>query len=606
MNINEETEELWLLFEQDGLRSLDEAEQHLLALESASDSAADLNGLYRALHSLKGNARVMGLSALEGLTHKTEDLVGLCRDGVCALSEETFEAVLEAADVLREVVPEAVADRGDISADRVAHLVERLAEMVAVFDVEGARDAASDSDGAVFDDDMGIDIDFDFDFEALPEEPEAAPEPEVNSASEGASAPALAAAPEPSPRKDGPVRRDAVIQVRSSKIQELLSIASDLGLSTDSLLAHPGITKLREESEDVTEQAHRLRRLMRDLRFSAAGLALVPVNELFAKVRRMGRDLGRQTGKNFDVILEGEDTEIDKSLVDALSDPVLHIIRNAIDHGIETPEERAAKGKSPKGRLVVSASYSGNEVLIVFSDDGKGLDTERIREKALARGLISDSSALDDKAINQLIFHPGFSTKESVSELSGRGVGMDVVNESIKGLRGRIDLDSVPGQGTSLAVYLPLTLAFADALVVEIGKYLYAVPLESVGRIFLPTDEDWVLNSADGVEYLRVKSKTIPVVWLTGAARRAGDDERRQPVVTVRSSAGEIALPVDLLRGTEQITMRPLDRFSREHPAASSCGILSNGDIAMTLDCERLATSHTEKSRRRVAESVSR
>ena len=602
---SDEKNEIWLLFEQDGTRSFDEAEGHLLGLETDASSATDLNGLYRALHSLKGNARVMGLHRLEGITHKIEDLVGICRDRGVKLEGELFTVVLEACDILSGDFPNTVTHRSDISAEKVEGVSARLDSALGSLRSDDEQDAADDDEeGAVFDGGPAIDFDFDFDFDIDVTEPE--PEMSVTSedtapketadarpAAETSDASTKEAAGGQSSGDDtGTTRRDTLIQVRSSKIQELLSIASDLGLSTDSLLANPGIVALREESEDVTEQAHRLRRLMRDLRFSAASLALVPINELFAKVRRIARTLARSTGKQFEIVFDGEDTEIDKSLVDSLSDPVLHIVRNAIDHGIESPEDRAETTKRPKGCIHVSASYSGNEVLIVFSDDGRGIDPRVIERKAIDRGLIPVDHNLADDALQRLVFHPGFSTRDAVSELSGRGVGMDVVNESVKKLRGRVELMSTVGKGTSLSIYLPLTLAFADALVVEVGSFLYAVPLENVGRIFLPELGDWSHNSADGIEYVEVKSTTVPVVWLDGAERRSANDDARQPIVTVRSNAGEMALPVDVLRGTEQITMRPLDRFSAGHPAASSCGILSNGDIALTLDCERLMSFH--------------
>ena len=630
--IRDDKAEIWLLFEQDGVRALDEAEQHLLALEEAPHDESELNGLYRALHSLKGNARVMGLPRLEALTHKTEDVVGFARDKTVVLEGEVFQAVLETCDVVRRAFPDLVTARSDIPEEAVGTASDRLAKLLATLDPGEEKQPSYDAEGDLFDCDFDVELDFDFDAvtavdgvknadtevqaateptvetgavaegQPVPEVREVAPEPRPVEAPTKAAPPALemsatgepskeAASSERDPGTDRMVAvpRDALIQVRSSKIQELLSIASDLGLSTDSLLANPGIVALREESEDVTEQAHRLQRLMRDLRFSAASLALVPVNDLFMKVRRIGRDLARNTGKAFSLTFDGEDTEIDKSLVDALGDPVLHILRNSVDHGIETAEERRASNKNEKGRIEVSASYSGNEIQIIFSDDGRGIDPEKIAEKAIRKGLIPVDHNLDDASLQRLIFHPGFSTKENVSQLSGRGVGMDVVKETIKRLRGRIEINSTAGQGTALSIYLPLTLAFADALVVEIGSYLYAVPLENVGRIFLPETGDWATNSADGVEYVQLKNSTIPVAWLEGARRLKKEESQRQPIVTVRSSSGEMALPVDVLRGTEQITMRPLDRFSARHPAASSCGILSNGDIALTLDCERLA-----------------
>ena len=554
----QELEELWLLFESDGSRSLDEAERHVLELVNDACNIEGIQGLGRAIHSLKGNVRAMGLNGLEDLLHILEAIVGACQEGELILIEEPLDAVCEAIDTLRLWIPEIVRTRADMSEAALASIRTRLYAAT-----DHAPRVASNLGSVLFDNSFSnVKLDFDLDTDT----PDAA-----------------RARPTPSP----PTTRDTFIQVRASKIRELLSIASDLGLSADTFLAHPIVQSMNEDSESLTEQAHRLRRLMRDLRFSAAGLALVPMGELFAKIRRTALELSRGTSRAFEVVFEGEETELDKSLLDGLADAVVHIVRNAVDHGFETREERLKMGKEVRGRLTVSASYSGNEVRIAFADDGRGLDPELIRAKAIRRNIIPPELELNDEAIYRLILEPGFTTRETVTDLSGRGIGMDVVNESIKALRGRIQLLSRLGQGTTVVLHLPLTLAFADALVVESGRYVYAIPLESVGRIFVPKSESWVSNSADSTCLLRLHDRTIPVCWLEGYPRE-NQPLYAHPVVTTRTSMGEVALPVERLRGTEQITIRPLSRYSSQHPAASACGILSNGEVATTLDCERL------------------
>lgn len=571
---NSITEEEWLLFEQDGLRTLNECENYISSLEDGSgDVSENLNGLYRALHSIKGNARVMELSHLEGLAHAAEDLVGLCRDGISAFEGVVMELVLETSDLLGCLLPEVISQRADVNPRRVMSIIERIGLLVACFAPH--RVSSSDPDGEIFESSEPVDFDFQFltdEYDDPPIQSEEIPSPGEQKSS----------------IKEGSSHSDTLLHIRSSKIQEILSIASDLGLSTDALLAHGEMLSLRQRSEEITELAHRLTRLMRDLRFSAAGLALVPVNELFVKIRRISRELARTTGKQFQMVFAGEDTEIDKSLVDALADPVLHIIRNAVDHGLESSEERDITGKAQKGRLSVDASYSGNEVLLTFTDDGKGLDTEAIERKAIERGVISADHNLSEGGVHRLIFHPGLSTKSAISELSGRGVGLDVVNQTIKDMRGRIDLSSKKGEGTTLRLFLPLTLAFADALIVEIGAHLYAIPLESVARIFLPEDEHWLTNRADQSDYVQVKNAVVPVIWLGAPHAAQNSSKIRTPVVCVKNSNGEYGLPVTALRGTEQVTIRPLDRFARNHPAVAACGILSSGEVASTLNCEGL------------------
>ena len=630
---SDEIDELWLLFEQDASRSLDEAEDALLALQgSDADAESLLNQLYRGLHSIKGNARAMGLEAIEGFTHRAEDLVALCRDGTASMQGDVLDAVLESVDGLRRVVPSAVAERRDITidADNGLHaLYDKLQELVHLLDTSGARDAATDEDFLLFDE---------MDFSDEPGPSEAPPPPadlgpveaEAGIATtpanvaptDGAPAPSSepaatttdadsAAAPSSSKSPSGgdsvpepaaksvpersapaPARKakssevsedESYIQVKAGRVRELLALASDLGLAADVVVTDRRVQKSAEDFEALAEKLLRLKRLTRDLRFASSSLALVPVSTLFTRLRRVARDLARQTGKAFDVHVFGDTTEVDRFLIDQLYDPMMHIMRNAVDHGLEDAQQRARANKPAKGRIELRASSAGQGVVLEIRDDGAGLNRDAILDKARRRGLVEEDAEPADEAVWRLIMAPGFSTKEAVSNLSGRGVGMDVVNQTIQRLRGSLQIRSETGRGSTFRLQLPVTLAFADVLLVDVEERAYAIPLESIRRILTPTERDFIRSSADSGEFVRSGDHAIPVVRLNAQSREA-----TPTVVAIRTSQGEFAVPVAHVLGTEQVTLRPLNNLLSRIKGAAACGLMANGEVAVTLDCEQL------------------
>jgi len=318
----------------------------------------------------------------------------------------------------------------------------------------------------------------------------------------------------------------------------------------------------------------------------------VAVSGVCQRVGRVVRDTAMRTGKEVELVLEGEETEIDKVMVDALQDPLVHVLRNAIDHGIELPEERVAQGKSRVGRIVLSASHQGGEVSIEVSDDGAGIKRDRVRERAESRGLIQPGAELSDDETLSLVFAPGFSTKETVDELSGRGVGMDVVKTTITGLRGRVGLKSTEGRGSRLTMTMPLTLAFVESMVVRERDRLFALPIEKVFEVFKAEASQISRNSADGQTLVKVRGTMVPVLWLhrfwsdtTGVPT---DDVDGRILVVVQTSHGEFALPVDALLGNQQVMLKPLRGPLAGIRAAAGCGMLRTGDVALAIDCEQL------------------
>ncbi len=398
-------------------------------------------------------------------------------------------------------------------------------------------------------------------------------------------APTPEAAPSKRARSDG-----EFLRIDARKLSLVLDLASEIALASGAVTHHPELEQL--ELEGFSAAAHKLEVLIRELQNEVSAMRLVPVAGVFNRMQRVVRDTARRTGKQVELVLMGEDTEIDKVMVDSLHDPLVHIVRNAVDHGIELPDERRARGKNPVGQLVLEASHQGGEVNVQVRDDGRGLDRARIRQKALERGLLDERTQLDDQELLNLVFLPGFSTKQEVSELSGRGVGMDVLKTTIEGLRGRVHIESKEGRGSAVHMTVPLTLAFVEAMVVRARERLFALPIEKVSEVFKVERQQLSRNSADESTTLRVRDRLIPLLWLHRFYGEPANDRDEQVegkvVVVVQNSRGSVALPVDALLGNQPVMLKPMRGPLANVRAAAGCGMLRSGDVALALDCERL------------------
>jgi two-component system chemotaxis sensor kinase CheA len=381
------------------------------------------------------------------------------------------------------------------------------------------------------------------------------------------------------------------LRINADKIARLMDLVGELSLSVSETVHSPDLCGV--ELSEFENSAHRLKMVVREMQDAAADLRLVPIGEVFRRMRRMVRELERQTHKKIDLVLEGEETEIDKVVVDRLYEPLVHVVRNSADHGLESPAERAAAGKPETGRITLAAAQVGGEIQITVADDGRGLNRERILARARERGLVGPAETPDDASLWKVVFQPGFSTAETVTHLSGRGVGMDVLNSAMKELRGRIAIDSAPGRGTRVILSIPLTLAFLDCLVMRVGARLYATPVDVVNEVFRPENRHIGRVSADhGAEIVKVRDELIPICRLqTFYGEETGDlpslDE--QIVVVFNTSAGRIGLPVDEMLDQQQVVMKPLLGQLEKIRASFGCALLGTGEVAIVLDCERLA-----------------
>jgi two-component system chemotaxis sensor kinase CheA len=312
----------------------------------------------------------------------------------------------------------------------------------------------------------------------------------------------------------------------------------------------------------------------------------VPISNLFGRFRRLVHDLQRETGKHFELVTRGEATELDKTIIERLADPLIHVIRNAADHGLETPDERRAAGKPETGRLVLEARHSGAEVVVTVSDDGRGIDREKVRAKAEQAGLIQPGAAVSDAELLQMIFQPGFSTAAQVTSLSGRGVGMDVVKRTIEGLRGAIDITSEPGRGSAVSLRIPLTLAIIDGLLVRVGQARYVAPLAAVEEcVELSREQD--LRSA-GRSLVSLRDEFVPFLRLREVFGLTGEPEPHQKVVVVSTGDSRVGLVVDQIIGDHQTVIKSLSKLHADVETFSGATILGDGGVALILDVPHL------------------
>ncbi|MFL6608488.1 MAG: chemotaxis protein CheA [Pseudomonas sp.] len=379
--------------------------------------------------------------------------------------------------------------------------------------------------------------------------------------------------------KDG-----AYVRVNADKLDELINLVGEL------VIASAGASLLARtcQNDPLQEATSSVSGLVEEILDGALRLRMIPIGETFNRFRRVVRDVSQELGKDIDLIISGAETELDKTVVEKIGDPLMHLLRNAMDHGIETAEARQAAGKPAKGHLHLNAYHDSGSIVLEIADDGAGLNRDRILEKAHERGLIAQGANLTDQEIYNLIFEPGFSTAQAVTNLSGRGVGMDVVKRNITLLRGTVDLDSQPGKGTVVRIRLPLTLAIINGFLVGIGQSTYVIPLDMVQECIELSEDDGIASREQG--YLDLRGEVLPLVYLRDHFHHEGPASRRQNVVVVRYAELKAGLVVDDLLGEFQTVIKPLGKLFGALRGISGSTILGSGAVALILDVPALLT----------------
>lgn len=604
-------EELLQDFLQEASDLLSDVDNKLVDLEKMPDDHGLLNEIFRGFHTVKGGAGFLNATELVTLCHLTESLFDKLRNGELELTANLMDVIMAATNGVREMFGElgqAVqpqpADPLVISALRSALEGESPAPVVAP--VERPRVAAAASAPAA-----GGEPDWNALHSAVTGQPATIPtQGEVITKEETEAAPLpadLSVTPSPvvapaarratdqpsgqaaAGRRAEERGRENTIRVDTSRLDQVLNLSGEIGL-TKNRLTSLRVDILAGKNDSETLQAldqavSQLDLLVSDLQNSVMKTRMQPIGRLFQKYPRIARDLARQLGKDVELVLSGEETEVDKTMIEDLADPLIHLIRNAVDHGVEMPAERQAAGKPVKSLVRLEARQEGDHIVLIIADDGKGMSAERIRAKAVEKGLVSEEEAnmLDERQSLNLIFLPGFSTMAQVSAVSGRGVGMDVVKTNIHKLNGSIEIRSEPGKGSVFIISLPLTLAILPVLLVLLGDQPFALPLSMVREI-LPIDQSRI-QEVGGKETLVVRGEVLPVISL---ASMLGWPLERYPEygVFMQTTERSFILGVDSFAGRDDAVIKSLEDFRPKGVAGVTT--LSNGQIVLILDMKEL------------------
>jgi two-component system chemotaxis sensor kinase CheA len=544
--------ELLAIYLEDARGQLESLDHALLSLERDGLDPAVVAGVLGPLHTLKGNSGMLGFSSVKEYVHRLEDIFAGVSGGSLDIGAEIFDSLFAGASALRDAIEQAC---------RTGSEVRDLSPEIAALD---ALLASADED--------------------VPEAPFAAP---------------LAAVPEAAPSPGQALKpvdtryvaaRSSTVRVDFSQLDHLLNLVGELIIFRTKLdevgreLA--GRLGGREEGRDLVAAVQQVAGVSAQLQETVMDIRMLPIRHVFERFPRLVRDLARQQGKRVELIMEGEATRVDKAIIDQIGEPLLHMIRNSLDHGIETPAVRVARGKTPTGTILLSAAQESNHVLITIMDDGAGIDAQVVRRKAITRGLLKGDESLAERDLVQLIFSQGFSTAEQVGELSGRGVGLDVVLKSIERLNGLVEVETVPGVGSKFIIELPLTLAIISALLVESAGRTFAVPLAPVIESLKLTGRD--IRSINGRETLRLRDRIIPLIRLADFFELppAPPSERQYAVIVGRGDK-RVGLVVDRLRGQQEVVIKPVDTAIAGASAAialAGATIMGDGRVVLILD----------------------
>ena len=570
---------------------IEKIEQGFLAWEDVSNGSEMLAELFRNIHSLKGNCGFLGYNDLEILSHRVETVLAGVKEGESLVGEKPEGVFLQIVDVLRDAIA-AIVDggKGDITGlpGYIALLQEITRRPLGQILVD---------EGIVTEDQVQEAIDRqEIDRESgILAKPIGEELINMGLAEPAEVASALARQKERSPipvdeavAKSNSAKKKAVarqdIRVDLDKLDSLINLIGEMVIAENMLIHNPDLAGL--EMESFTKAAQQMRKLVKELQEMAMQIRMIPVSGLFRKMIRLVHDLSAKSGKKVDLQLIGEETELDKTVIETITDPLVHILRNSLDHGLEPPEERLRTGKDQTGTLVLSARHEEGEIWITISDDGRGLNRDKIIAKAISSGLIEgDGSDLTDAKVFRMIFQAGLSTAEKITDISGRGVGMDVVKQNLAKIRGKVDVHSKLGQGTRVDLRIPLTLAIIDGMLVRVGQEKCIVPILAIKESFRPTSKDITLTPSRD-ELIRVRESFYPTLRLHKVLGKEPDSTRLEDgiLIVLENHGTTICLFVDEILGQQQTVIKGLSDYIGNPVGIAGCTILGNGDVCLILD----------------------
>jgi two-component system chemotaxis sensor kinase CheA len=618
----DEMQEIMEDFLIEAFEMIEQLDQDLVELESNPDDLELLNKIFRVAHTIKGSGSFLNLDVLTKLTHHMEDILNKARKSELKITPDIMDVILESVDMMKALL-ENIRDNGtdvtdDINIDPVVAKLDAISKGKAV---SNSDDSAEEETEEVEDDISEADLE-----NMTPEEVEAEIErllkqraeedkklreemKKENSSENKSDTPKeekqvpKKQETKPTPKKEEPKKSvpakkssnvEQTIRVDVNRLDNLMNLIGELVLSKNRLIKIYNDVEERYEGEHFLDELNQvvssISIVTTDLQIAVMKTRMLQIGKVFNKFPRVIRDLSRELGKKVNLIIKGEDTELDKSIIEEIGDPLMHMIRNSVDHGIESPEERIAAGKPEVGTVELKAYNEGNQIVIEIADDGRGMDPDMLKSKALEKGLISEKEAdmMSDKEAFMLIFKPGFSTAAKITNVSGRGVGMDVVKTNVEKLNGIIEVDSTPGEGSVFKIKIPLTLAIIQALLVAAQEELFAIPLANVIETVRITTED--ISAVEGKSVLKLRDEVLPLVNMSDIFKieKILGNNQYLYVVVLGVGASKVGLIVDGLIGQEEIVIKSLGEYLKGIEGIAGATIRGDGKVTLIVDVAAL------------------
>ena len=561
----EENRDLLTEFHAEALDHLAQIEAALLQLENNPTDAEAISSIFRSFHTIKGVSGFLQLTPMNTLTHEVESLLDLVRNNKLALTSTIITEMLRSRDAIQALVGQITValEKGELPTEiiPVGHLIVAVKTLAAGGAVAPAAPVVPEAPSQVA---------------AVPEAaPAAAAVPAQTMLQQAA-----AAAHDTGARKSGGT---STIRVNTEKLDSLMDVVGELVIVQSQLLE--SARNLTGNSNALMRNLSQVTRITKELQHTSMSLRMIPVKATFQKMERLARDLARDCSKKVNFVVEGEDTELDRTVVEEISDPLIHMVRNSLDHGLEQAEERLKAGKPEHGKVQLKAYHQGSNIVLEISDDGRGIDGSKVLAKAIKQGLVGEGQNLSKEEILNLIFLPGFSTAEKVTSISGRGVGMDVVRRNIEKLRGKIEIESEVGKGSRFRIILPLTMAIIDGLIVKVGEDRFILPTTSVKMAYRPAAESLSTVQGRG-EVLDLRGKILPLHRLH--QKFSIEPKAHNPsdgiVVVVEHSGRVSGLLVDEMVSKQEVVIKSLGALMQGLPGVAGGAILGDGNIALILD----------------------
>lgn len=589
MELDDEMKDVLKDFLQESFENLDRVDSELIELEEQPDNRELLSSIFRSMHTIKGTCGFFGFDKLEKVTHIGENLLVKLRDGEYSMNEQIATGLLAMVDAVRAMLHE-ISNNGHDGTKRYNKLLDLLSELKdtgelksssILEDVSRSESSAQPEPqpAAVSISDKVVQAGSPAGSQAGSVESSATSSPTEKASAQAADAP-------PAEKAAQTTVVEASIRVDVPVLDSLMNLVGELVLARNQIVEYVG----SHENTQVVAAAQRLNLITSELQEGVMQTRMQPIHSIWAKLPRVVRDLSRACGKQIRVEMEGKSTELDKSLIEAMKDPITHLVRNSVDHGIESPEARMAAGKPAEGVLLLRAFHEGGQVHIEISDDGGGITAEKIKNKAIQNGVVTTEQAarMSEQDICKMIFLPGLSTAEQVTNISGRGVGMDVVKTNIEKISGAIDLETEVGRGTVFKIRVPLTLAIVPALIVSTGQQRFAIPQVNLIEL-IRIDEDEQKNAIEyihGCPVHRLRGQLLPLVYLQKELMLGDPSPAALNIVVLQADKCRFGLVVDQINDTQEIVVKPLAEALKSIPVFAGATIMGDGRVALILDTQ--------------------